>query len=199
MIPRIHTFLERVATWPRAMQWAFWATAITIAFLVWDTTIADLEAKWSAEAETIERQVTEINQPILLTTSLRNAMAAFGDVELPREKAEGATAMTDAVHDILSSHSVKNDEYTRTKTTRMRSGSLPGIGRTGSTIEQVIGDIRFEATQEEVLNVISDLESSPWIDGVSDVRLTKQDGRMIRVDLSVEAWVISSSGRRGRR
>jgi hypothetical protein len=81
----------------------------------------------------------------------------------------------------------------------MRSGSLPGIGRVGQFVERVIGDIRFEATQEEVLKVISDLESSPWIDGVSDVRLTKQSGRMIRVDLSVEAWVVSSSGRRGRR
>ena len=199
MIPRFRTFIDQVASWPRAMQWAFWATTITIAFLVWDTTIADLGAKWSAKADTLERQIAEINQPILITSSLRNAMIAFGEVELPREKARGASAMTDAVHDILANHAVKNDEYTRTKTTRMRSGSLPGIGRVGQTIEQVIGDIRFEATQEEVLMVISDLESSPWIDGVSDVRLTKQDGRMIRVDLSVEAWVVSDSSRRNRR
>lgn len=199
MIPRMQTFLEKVTSWPRSMQWAFWASSLTIAFLVWDTTVAELGAKWSAQADTIERQVAEVNQPILLTTSLRNAMTAFGVVELPREKAEGATAMTDAVHEILSSHAVKDDEYTRTKTTRMRSGSLPGIGRVGQSIEQVIGNIRFEATQEEVMKVISDLESSPWIDAVSDVRLSKQDGRMIRVDLSVEAWVILSSGRRGRR
>jgi len=170
MIPRLKNFLDQVATWPRAMQWAFWATSITVAFLVWDTTIADIGAKWSAKADSIERQIAEVNQP-----------------------------MTDAVHDILANHAVKNDEYTRTKTTRMRSGSLPGIGRVGQTIEQVIGVIRFEATQEEVLMVISDLESSPWIDGVSDVRLTKQNGRMIRVDLSVEAWVVSDSGRRSRR
>ena len=199
MIPRLRTFLDQVATWPRAMQWAFWATSITIAFLVWDSTIADLSATWSARADTIERQITEINQPVLLSSSVRSAMTAFGEVELPREKAKGASAMTDAVHDILANHAVKDDEYTRTKTTRMRSGSLPGIGRVGKTLEQVIGNIRFEAMQEEVLMVISDLESSPWIDGVSDVRLTKQDGRMIRVDLSVEAWVVTDSGRRSRR
>ena len=199
MIPRLKNFLDQVATWPRAMQWAFWATSITVAFLVWDTTIADIGAKWSAKADSIERQIAEVNQPILLTSNVRSAMTAFGEVELPREKAKGVSAMTDAVHDILANHAVKNDEYTRTKTTRMRSGSLPGIGRVGQTIEQVIGVIRFEATQEEVLMVISDLESSPWIDGVSDVRLTKQNGRMIRVDLSVEAWVVSDSGRRSRR
>ena len=126
MIPRFKTFLDQVATWPRAMQWAFWATSITIAFLVWDTAIADLGAKWSARADTIERHIAEINQPILLTSSVRSAMTEFGEVELPREKAKGVSAMTDAVHDILANHAVKNDEYTRKKTTRMRSGSLPG-------------------------------------------------------------------------
>ena len=126
-------------------------------------------------------------------------MTSFGNVELPRKKTEGATAMTEAVHEILSEHGVSNDEYTRTKTSRMRSGSLPGINTAGQSIEQVIGDIRFESTQEKALGVISALESSPWIDAVSDVRLTKQDGRMIRVDLSVEAWVVSTKQKRGGR
>ena len=81
----------------------------------------------------------------------------------------------------------------------MKSGSLPGITTSGEQLEQVIGDILFEATQEDALAVISALESSPWIDAVSNIRFTKQDGRMIRVDLSVEAWVISKSQKRGRR
>ncbi len=114
MIPRLKNFLDQVATWPRAMQWAFWATSITVAFLVWDTTIADIGAKWSAKADSIERQIAEINQPILLTSNVRSAMTAFGEVELPREKATGASAMTDAVNGILANRAVKNDEYTRT-------------------------------------------------------------------------------------
>ena len=130
---------------------------------------------------------------------MKNAIASFGEVELPRAKSDGASALTESVHTILSNHRVKDDEFTRTKTTRMKSGSLPGIGNAGENIEQVIGDIRFEATQEEVLLVISELESSPWIDAVSNVRLTKQDGRMIKVDLSVEAWVVAPSNRKGRR
>ena len=81
----------------------------------------------------------------------------------------------------------------------MKSGSLPGIVSSGQHVEKVIGDIRFEATQEEVLNVIAEFESSPWIDAISNVRLSKKDGRMIRVDLSVEAWVVSTTQRRGNR
>ena len=161
--------------------------------------MAEIGANWSAQAGTIESQIDEINKPNNLTSSVKKSIRSFGDVELPREKSNGATAMTDAVHTILKSNSVRNDEYTRTKSSKMRSGSLPGIAGAGKVIEQVIGDIRFEATQENVLKVISQLESSPWIDAVSDVRLTKQDGRMIRVDLSVEAWVVASSTRRGGR
>jgi hypothetical protein len=181
------------------MQWAFWAGMLTIAFLVWDATIANIGAQWSAKANQIEMQIAEINKPIFLTSTDKKHIYSFGEVKLPRSKSDGASAMTDAVHEILTSHTVKNDEYTRTKTSRMKSGSLPGIATSGQQIEQIIGDLRFEASQEEILKVISALESSPSIDAVTDIRLTKKEGRMIRVDLAVEAWVVSSSSRKGRR
>ena len=199
MMQRVQLMLNQVNTWSRAMQWAFWAAIVTIAFLLWDATVAELGADWEAQVQTKEKQLAELQRPTTLTSSVKSAVSSFGEVELPREKSVGATAMTEEIQDILSRHRVQNDEYTRTKTNRMKSGSLPGISSSGEQIEQVIGDIRFEATQEEVLKVISELESSPWIDAVSNLRLTKQDGRMIRVDLSVEAWVVSKTQRRGRR
>jgi len=199
MMQGIERFFNQVSTWSRAMQWAFWAAAFTVAFLIWDSTVAELGSNWSSQVEQKELQLQELQRPTTLTSSVKNAIASFGEVELPRAKSDGASALTESVHTILSNHRVNDDEFTRTKTTRMKSGSLPGIGNAGENIEQVIGDIRFEATQEEVLLVISELESSPWIDAVSNVRLTKQDGRMIKVDLSVEAWVVAPSNRKGRR
>lgn len=195
----MNEFLANVKTWSRAMQWAFWAAVITIAFLVWDTTIAQLGANWSATADEIELQIQEVNTPILLTSNVKNSVAAFGAITLPRSKAQGAAAMTDAVHEILLSHQVKDDEYTRTKSSKMKNGAMRGIANSGQQLEAIIGDIRFEATQENILKVISDLEGSPWIDAVSDIRLTKKDGRLIRVDLSVEAWVLTTSSRGRRR
>ena len=195
----IERFLAQLSTWSRALQWAFWATAFTLAFLIWDATVAELGATWAAEVKQKELQIKELQRPTTLTSTIKNAVTSFGEVELPRKKSEGAAALTEVVHEILSKHKVKNDEYTRTKTNRMKSGSLPGIVSSGQHVEKVIGDIRFEATQEEVLNVIAEFESSPWIDAISNVRLSKKDGRMIRVDLSVEAWVVSTTQRRGNR
>jgi len=192
-------FLDQLSSWSRAMQWSFWAGLLTIAFLVWDSTVAQIGTDWSSQVSNKEQQLIYLQRPTTFTSSVKDAVSSFGVVELPRTKNSGAASLTEAVHTILSQHDVKNDEYTRTKTNRMSSGSLKGIGSSNEHIEQVIGDIRFEASQEEVLHVISELESSPWIDVVSDVRLTKKSGRFIRVDLSVEAWVVATTKQRGRR
>ncbi len=196
MTEYLQNILQRIAEFPRAIQWAIWAAIGTIAFLMWDATVADVAADWSSKANAIELQIKEVNSPIVLTSSTRNAMSAFGEVQLPRDKAEGASGLTNAIHAILATSNVRNDEFKRTKTTRMRSSSMPGIAQSGEQIEQVIGDLHFEARQSEILDVIAALESSPWIDSVSSVRLTRMDGRLIRVNLSLEAWVVSK--KRGR-
>jgi len=199
MSDRIQSFLTIVSSWTRALQWAFWAAVFTIAFLIWHSTISAQGEIWAEQSKTIENQIEEVNRPTMLTNSVRTAITTFGNVELPRTDTLGATAMTGAIHEILGSHAVKDDDYTRTKSSKMRSGSLPGIARPGQQIEQIIGDIHFEAIQEDVMEVIAALESSEWIDALSNVRLTKQTGRMIRVDLSVEAWVVTTKKKRGRR
>ena len=193
----LQSLLQQVSIWPRAMQWAFWAAICTLAFLFWDSTVAVLGDDWAAQVAKKERQINELNLPTSLSSTVKNAVASFGPVELPREKADGASALTNAVHEILGKHAVEEVEYTRTKTNRMNSTALAGIKTAGEQIEKIIGDIRFEATQEEVLDVISEFESSPWIDAVTNIRLTKKGSRSIRVDLSVEAWVVSKSKRAG--
>jgi hypothetical protein len=194
---RLQHLLHQVSSWSRAMQWAFWASVFTLVFLFWDSTIAVLGDELSAQVVKKEQQIKELNQPTSLSSSLRNAVTSFGAVELPRKKADGASALTNAVHQILGDHVVEDVEYTRTKTNRINSTILAGIKSPGEQIEKIIGDIRFIATQEEVLHVISELESSPWIDAVTNIRLTKKGSRKILVDLSVEAWVVSKSARGG--
>ena len=199
MTNKITQFVERVTQWPRAMQWAFWATVATFAFLVWDSTIATVGADWASQVHAMEDKIAELKKPTTMTSTIKSSVTAFGEVTLPRKKTKGAAELTEAIHDIFAKYRVKNDEYTRTKTNKMKSGSLPGIASSGEFIEQVIGDIQFDASQEDVMHVIAELEGSPWIDAISDIRLTKLEGRMIRVDLSVEAWVVSKTQKKGRR
>jgi len=199
MLQQLQDMLDRIASYPRAIQWAIWTTVGTVAFLMWDSTLAEVATDWSSKADNIEMQISEVNTPVELTSITKNAITAFGEIQLPRTKAVGASGLTNAIHAILAARNVRNDEFKRTKTTRMRSGSLPGIATSGQQIEQVIGDLHFDARQSEILDVIADLESSPWIDSVSSVRLSKLEGRLIGVDLSLEAWVVSKKHKRGSR
>ena len=123
--------VNRVAAWPRAIQWAFWAVILTVAFMAWDASIATVAATWANRADEVERHVADVDQAIVLTSTMRQAVTAFGDVESPRSKSAGTKALTDAVHEILASHNVKKDDFNRTKTSRMRAGSLPGIAGAG--------------------------------------------------------------------
>ena len=66
-------------------------------------------------------------------------------------------------------------------------------------MERITGDLRFDASPTEAIAIIAELEASPTIEAVSDVRMTLQGGRQkVRVDLTVESWIVSS-GRRSRR
>ena len=121
MNEHIQQFIAQISTWSRAMQWTFWAALFTIVFLLWDSTIATFGETWATRADQIEMQIVEVNKPIVLTSSVKKIITSFGEVDLPREKAKGAAALTDAVHTILNNHAVEKDEYTRTKTTKMKS------------------------------------------------------------------------------
>ena len=68
MMSQFQNLLNQIRVWPRAMQWSFWAATLTISFLVWDSTIADLSTKWSVQADGYETQIAEINKPTTLTS-----------------------------------------------------------------------------------------------------------------------------------
>ena len=48
MTQRFSALLDTISAWPRAMQWAFWAAVGTVAFLIWDSTVASVGANWAA-------------------------------------------------------------------------------------------------------------------------------------------------------
>ncbi|MCZ6494322.1 MAG: hypothetical protein O6933_09610, partial [Planctomycetota bacterium] len=59
------------------------------------------------------------------------------------------------------------------------------------------GDFRFDAAPDEAIAIIAELESSPMIEAISSVRITRVSGtRKVTVDLTVEAWIVSAEPRR---
>jgi hypothetical protein len=58
-------------------------------------------------------------------------------------------------------------------------------------VARITGNLRFDATPEEAIAIIAELEANTTIEAVSDVRVTEQSGRQVRVDLTVESWIVS--------
>ena len=82
---------------------------------------------------------------------------------------------------------------------KLPRGTLSEILRTSQREERITGDLRFDAAPTEAIAIIAELEATPTIEAVSDVRMTLQGGRQkVRVDLTVESWIVSSE-RRSRR
>ena len=58
------------------------------------------------------------------------------------------------------------------------------------------GDLRFDATPAIAAKVIAALETSPDIDAISSLRMTRQPGpRRVTVVLTVESWIVSAERR----
>ncbi|MHC4306938.1 MAG: hypothetical protein ACYSW2_21040, partial [Planctomycetota bacterium] len=105
----------------------------------------------------------------------------------------------DAVNEVLKQHRVSDDSFNYRGPEKLPRGTLAQILRSGQRVERVTGDLRFDASPTEAIAIIAELESSPTIEAVSDVRMTLQGGRQkVRVDLTVESWIVSSE-RRSRR
>ena len=100
------------------------------------------------------------------------------------------------------SHAVPSKTATATTLvpmlSKLRRGTLSRIIAPGEQVERITGDLRFDATPEVAAEIIAELEASPDIDAISNIRMTRQPGpRKVTVDLTVETWIITAE-RRGR-
>ena len=72
-------------------------------------------------------------------------------------------------------------------------------GVLGPAIDRLQAEVKFETTAEEFPRLVADLEAHPVIDGVTSLRIQKNEqSRKLVVQATIETWVVSSGGRGGR-
>ena len=190
--------MRRLERLPRAIQWLAWTALFTIAFLVWDSSIAPISLRWSADADEMLDRLRLVAEPRRMKRSTQEAIVGHGPVDLPREKATGAIAMTQAVNAVLGRHAISNDDFSRTRSGVVPRTLLPGIARTRQKIEWIKAELRFDASPEEAAAVIAELEWDPAIESINSLRMSKIEARKVRVRLTLESWVVAQDGVRSR-
>ncbi|MHC4776206.1 MAG: hypothetical protein ACYTBR_13205, partial [Planctomycetota bacterium] len=191
---------QRYLRLPRAGQWAV-AAAVGIAlFMAWNDYVLTWAAALNDQADKLladareaaggERRARRLN-------GLRNVIQGLGPVERPGSESQADDlALNDAVNEVLKAHRVSEDSFNYRGPEKLKRGTLSQILRPGQRVERITGDLRFDASPEEAIAIIAELEASPTIEAVSDVRLAVLAGRQrVRVDLTVESWIESSESR----
>jgi len=197
---KTQTIWNRFRQLPRAVQWAGLAAIGIGLFLLYDEHVRPITTTWhdhademlkevgeAAKSENRSRQLRAIREPIL----------GLGGVETPGNEAQGSNALNDAVNEVLKRHNVTRDSFNLRGATRLPRSTLSQIIQTNQLVQRITGDFRFDAAPDEAIAIIAELESSPMIEAISSVRITRVSGtRKVTVDLTVEAWIVSAEPRR---
>jgi hypothetical protein len=195
----IETAWQSFRQLPRAAQWGLTALLGVVLFLVWNDFILGMSGNWNRATEDILAKVEQAagsDQRLQSLRVLRPAVLGLGVVEAPGREAAAENALNDVINDVIKRHTVSGDSFSYRGPSKMRRGTLSNVIAAGERIERITGELRFESTPQQAIEIVAELESNRWIDAISTLRLTRLPGpRKIRVDLTVEALIVSTERR----
>ena len=184
---------ERWARLPRAIRWLVVTVAFIVAFFAWDASLGSLAKEWRAAADRLEETAADVHASEDVQTRLVNAretIVALGPVAEPGRDEDGRADLTNAVVEVLKGKAY-DFELTGGRT-RLREELSRGIARPGFRLVRLGGTVKFQASPEDAIAIISELESHEAIEAISKVSITKGDSRgspQVDVNLTVEVWV----------
>lgn len=134
-----------------------------------------------------------------LAREVERAVLAYGVVEPPDSEAQTSQALAAAVSEVVKKHSIQNYSFEARSGGKLPSAALSGVVGPGQRVERVFGELSFDVAPGDVAKILQDLERSPAIDAIAQVRMNwREEKKKLDVKLSVEAWAVVSRDARGR-
>ncbi len=192
------TLWQRFGQLPRALQWAVYAAVGMGGFVVVNDHVWKQAAEWRHEADEIQAQLQDVHDGRSIADKLLkmlDTIVAHGPVSIPDpDDAEaGSDAFNATVTAVLKAHSVRNDSFDRRDLSKLKLDHASFVPA-GQEAHYISGDLRFEASPDEAIAVIAELESSPDIEAVTSVRMTRPgSARRVKVQVTLEAWVLTAA------
>ncbi len=189
---------QRFRRLPRALQWAVYAAVGMGGFVVVNDHIWKQAAEWRRQADSIQAQLQDVHDGRSIADKLlkmQDTIVAHGRVSIPdSDDAEaGSDAFNATVTAVLKAHAVRKDSFDRRDLSKLKLDHASFVPA-GQEAHYISGDLRFEASPDEAAAVIAELESSPDIEAVTSVRMTRLGGaRRVKVQVTLEAWVLTAS------
>lgn len=191
------TLLNRFLALPRAVQWALLAASGIALFIMWDSWIGPIVENLDRQAETISNDVRSIRAARDLADDLRKPdlagiVTAVGAVTPPRNPATGTNSFTAVVNELMKKHGITDQDFSLRTRGKLQKNALIGVLPAGKRAERLTGDLKFSAKPDVAVAILAALESSPDIEQVSSVRMTKDQNGKVKVQYTLEAWVTAN-------
>ena len=130
---------------------------------------------------------------------VERAVLAFGVVEPPESEAQSSQALAAAVSEVVKRHNIQNYSFEARSGGKLPSAALTSVVGPGQRVERIFGELSFDVAPADVAKILEDLERSPAIDAIAQVRMNwREEKKKLDVKLSVEAWAVVSRDARGR-
>ena len=134
-----------------------------------------------------------VSVDVLNKPELKNVVIGVGTVKPPRSPSTGTRAFTDVVNALMRKHGITDQDFSLRTRGKLQKNALVQV-LNGKRGERLTGELKFSAKPEVAMAILSELEASPDIEQVANVRLTKDQAGKIKVQYTLEAWVIASEG-----
>jgi hypothetical protein len=189
----------RINQMPVVIKFALGAGGVLVLFLLVIEPLLDAQSDLSARAErarvALAGYVEDANERTRLSAQVSRGEERYGPVAMPASFEERSAELDESIRTILDENAIERESIV-TRFNAMPRGTLQDILASGQSVELIIKTIRFDATPEELANVVAALEESPSVVGIShiDIRRDREGQRRVLVDLTVDGWVIERQG-----
>jgi hypothetical protein len=185
----------------RAIMWALaGAGAIGVYFFVLEPGL-DIRAVLQARADALAATLAEVQrgagaaQRDAQTVSLGRRQ--YGHVALPGDPRERPIEFNRRIAEALREAQVASHE-SRSRAGSVARGPYQATLEEGERLESVITEIEFQATPEQVSQVVAALELCEEVSAITRIDLDRapEGERALSVTLSVETWIVSRGAQR---
>ncbi len=129
-----------------------------------------------------------------LPADIESRAVVFGPNSVPGRDIAEKERFSNAVAAIMKKHGVADAYGFDARPLALSGEVLPRVAaQFGGSMGRTAAELKFSGSPETVSKVIADIDASPFIDAITDVRLTYKDRRVSAV-LSIERWGVSVKG-----
>ncbi len=192
--------VARIMALPTRVRWMLAGVAAVALYVFVD------DYCWST-ARDMDRQADRLQALLDRGAAMRapmpreveRAVLAFGVVEPPESEAQSSQALAAAVSEVVKRHNIQNYSFEARSGGKLPSAALSSVVGPGQRVERIFGELSFDVAPADVAKILEDLEKSPAIDAIAQVRMNwREEKKKLDVKLSVEAWAVVSRDARGR-